>query len=1203
MELGAIINKTFSLLFSHSFFYLFFVLLDTRASIQARKEAEAQAKADQLAAAAAAAEDAVYADEPVPNPPEASIDSPNAEATRRGSIAQMRKTMRTFSLMQITKVLLDGTIIPQCITGAGEVNRDGSLDGSESEAESKKHSAQSSRPATTPIATVVPVVIKRLNEFGELVDEEGEAADGAPRPRSRPAGYTSNRPSLWGPVPASWREDLPKTPALEERSEAESSAVLPSIEGEERVERVEEPDAKVAGQAMPTTESGIVSPAELPPVLSVADPLDAAYYSRRFSNRCDSPLVDILTRTEPPPVHGRRPSSTVPPHVLQSQSFDVGINASIGVNSEKQYTSLAERINAQQQADTNSDTDEDAADPSESHEQEHTRQFNKYPFSRENTFLWENKDPVAQELGQNTGKREHTSGTAVSTPESKLKVPERKFSGGERIPSANISVRIKVRERGLSATSALEISSVVDEIVTPVRENTMELPVEKAVDGAVGSDIAVITGTEELQKIVIEIPQDNRALNTGTVHKAATIPANTHVPVVVNAPSETIEDISVISTLTGPESELSRNNSELMDVQDLLKALRRPAPVSTSRIDAFVHRPALRSATVSNSVMTVGMEGRPPSGLVFNLVKPATPMKASPMEKINSGKGLPFLKKPSHKKVHDAYTPTKPVKSVSKHPDHVVDNNQDLVLKQGEETPSRNTPQGAKGLYLIPGAAVASLVQKPSAEKPSRPVIYTTRVQMQQKMRDLVSDTGHDSVTVSTLTCGSDEAALSVTVPNSVHLTDLHDRFSFKSEFNDSYLPPEENVETEKSACDVELSGELAQLSGAFVDSCHNLTSVQLSTYDHSMLLVAEKSALNDNTVAPSLPRDHRSVEEEEAETDDRLQLSTEEWQLVLTAARAQASELDFDIVQQNDLEREYTYAHVPHLRAGSVFDSEMTPRTVSPDLLPNESYLEVVRIQPSAALKGLSSSVDGDENPLDLPPAPIVPAEESPLFPVQILHVENKTSRLACIGEENFNWRTARTDRSVLWNDDADFFETSDEEWNVAHSEAVADRTVNTPHVVISQQHRHAQQQEPPRAPQTLEELLRQLGVIPLTSTSPTVLKNVSPSVSPTRLRHQSPGTHKSKLSAISNTHVGATSEDPALHIAKSLYSNKHDMLPHRPLYTRPLTPQRASPRGKLSHANATVPSAGAATITIPATMEEKEAVVSVLSASSVTF
>ncbi len=65
-----------------------------------QRELKAKAKADRLAEAANAV---------VELP--ASADR-NAPAVRRLSLAQMRQTVRTFSLMRLTKVLLDGTLVP-----------------------------------------------------------------------------------------------------------------------------------------------------------------------------------------------------------------------------------------------------------------------------------------------------------------------------------------------------------------------------------------------------------------------------------------------------------------------------------------------------------------------------------------------------------------------------------------------------------------------------------------------------------------------------------------------------------------------------------------------------------------------------------------------------------------------------------------------------------------------------------------------------------------------------------------------------------------------------------------------------------------------------------------------------------------------------------------------------------------------------------
>jgi hypothetical protein len=66
-----------------------------------QKELRAKAKADRLAEAANA----------VPELPAPGAGR-NAPEARRGSLAQMRQTVRKFSLMRLTKVLLDGTLVP-----------------------------------------------------------------------------------------------------------------------------------------------------------------------------------------------------------------------------------------------------------------------------------------------------------------------------------------------------------------------------------------------------------------------------------------------------------------------------------------------------------------------------------------------------------------------------------------------------------------------------------------------------------------------------------------------------------------------------------------------------------------------------------------------------------------------------------------------------------------------------------------------------------------------------------------------------------------------------------------------------------------------------------------------------------------------------------------------------------------------------------
>lgn len=93
-----------------------------------RKEARAKAKAE----AAADAELAGSADGTAGEAPGGSTD----DAARRGSVAQVRRSIRTFSLMRLTKVLLDGTLVPQPVeprhgsagTSDGGISRLGTAD-------------------------------------------------------------------------------------------------------------------------------------------------------------------------------------------------------------------------------------------------------------------------------------------------------------------------------------------------------------------------------------------------------------------------------------------------------------------------------------------------------------------------------------------------------------------------------------------------------------------------------------------------------------------------------------------------------------------------------------------------------------------------------------------------------------------------------------------------------------------------------------------------------------------------------------------------------------------------------------------------------------------------------------------------------------------------------------------------------------------
>jgi hypothetical protein len=99
--------------------YCYLVLLTMcalrrEAELARKREAKAKAKAEKRAAASAAKESAAEGSGPAVEAPvtDAAADEP-VGAVRRGSVAQMRRTFHTFSLMHLTKVLLDGTLVPE----------------------------------------------------------------------------------------------------------------------------------------------------------------------------------------------------------------------------------------------------------------------------------------------------------------------------------------------------------------------------------------------------------------------------------------------------------------------------------------------------------------------------------------------------------------------------------------------------------------------------------------------------------------------------------------------------------------------------------------------------------------------------------------------------------------------------------------------------------------------------------------------------------------------------------------------------------------------------------------------------------------------------------------------------------------------------------------------------------------------------------
>lgn len=444
-----------------------------------------------------------------------------------------------------------------------------------------------------------------------------------------------------------------------------------------------------------------------------------------------------------------------------------------------------------------------------------------------------------------------------------------------------------------------------------------------------------LVGPESFAEVNSECPQGSAALIAATESLKVLDPADEKV---AYQPS----------LLDNPESDFSQSNSVDLDVLGLLSDLQFARKLSVPPpTDTFVHK---RS---SRSVLKV-VDGRPPSGLLFNMVKPGTPAgnvplpcsasKGSPMDKITKAKEFPKtpfskqLKKPA--KIVNSSDATASAEKHASNPEAA-----NLVQKQAVPPAPASLqlpPARPKGLYILPGTTtVASFAQKPPTQlKPSRQIVYSTRVLMQQKLREyinspaaaadgLIATGGMDAYFVA----GREGGFPGFKKKDSTD-SDLHYQIgSNLLEFSDN-LPPStaDNVAT-----DISSFGEEAILfppMNAFEDAriptaekeradMHSAWTAPTVSSEKAPAPSSAPAAGNGGDVGGECSASARNVMPppaiSDSESDDcgagvgvgagDLQLSMAEWNLILDAAREQAAGLNLDILQQTELEDQCTVA------------------------------------------------------------------------------------------------------------------------------------------------------------------------------------------------------------------------------------------------------------------------------------------------------
>jgi hypothetical protein len=280
------------------------------------------------------------------------------------------------------------------------------------------------------------------------------------------------------------------------------------------------------------------------------------------------------------------------------------------------------------------------------------------------------------------------------------------------------------------------------------------------------------------------------------------------------------------------------------------------------------------------------------------------------MGKVRSVKGLPLLRKDLSRKV-------KASKEKQVLPPELAASTEPVLkpsaagTEGGSAVPTVITGT-SRGLHLLPGTAVSSLAQRPSAEKPQRPIVYTTRVLMQQKIRDYMNTPGVEN--------------MAFPIPASAHYTQQSRLFGSDTATSAS---PSWMMQQRGWPPGVSFDDSLYVNGSGSSSAWESLVSEKVSDFRYTLAETSDPSGKH----ATSPPRNNNSAPDHQRPTGGEavptkptsgyistervppssdeegdelgslnLELSVAEWSLILDAARAEAHEMNLDIMQGSEM-------------------------------------------------------------------------------------------------------------------------------------------------------------------------------------------------------------------------------------------------------------------------------------------------------------
>jgi hypothetical protein len=220
----------------------------------------------------------------------------------------------------------------------------------------------------------------------------------------------------------------------------------------------------------------------------------------------------------------------------------------------------------------------------------------------------------------------------------------------------------------------------------------------------------------------------------------------------------------------------------------------------------------------------------------------------------------------------------------------------------------------SRGLHLLPGTAVSGLAQRPSSEKPQRPIVYTTRVLMQQKIREYMNTPGVENMAFpipATAHYTQQSRLFGSETATSTSASLMHQRgWPPGVSFDDSLVV---NGSSSSSAWESLVSEKVSDFRYTLAGTTNlagnhpaspprsNNAALEYSAAAREMSMKPNSGYLSTERVPPS------SDEEGDGLGSLNLELSVAEWSLILEAARAEAHEMNLDIMQGSDLYEETT--------------------------------------------------------------------------------------------------------------------------------------------------------------------------------------------------------------------------------------------------------------------------------------------------------